>query len=327
MKYKHLSRENRITIAMEIGRGTPVSVIARKVGYHKATIYREINRNRLAARHYEGIAADKRAAKRRAKASALPRKLKDKLLRKVLALMKRWSPDAIAGRLGGISTRAIYDYLHRKQREHSHHRPHRHLVRWMDKVPPFCRLKIGLGKYYKRGKAKIEAAMRESLPISKRPAAANARTRAGDYEVDTAVVKGGLLLFVICRTSRFVFARKLKSKSSDEVARAMINMLAGYEVKTITSDRGSEFARYRVVEKKSGGKWYVCDARRPDQRGSIEGAIRQMRFDIPRSTPAADITPSKLAAHVRRLNNTPRKILNYQTPKEVKKKITPAPPP
>ncbi len=44
------------------------------------------------------------------------------------------------------------------------------------------------------------------------------------------------------------------------------------------------------------GRWYVCDPRRPDQRGSVEGVIRQMRRWYPHTMPATDINASRLAA-------------------------------
>lgn len=318
MKNQHLTQDNRITIAGEIGRGTPKAVIAGMIGCHPTTIYREIKRNRIPDKHYEGADAHKRAARRRTKASELPRKLKDALLRQVITKMKSgWSPDVIAGRVGGISARAIYDYLHRHQRMPSHHRPHRYLVRKLSGEPPFCYLPRGLGRYRKRGKAAPPLAMAGALPISERPSSANARTDLGHYEIDTAMVRGGLLLFAICRSSRYVMARKLKAKSADEVLRASKRMLSGYAVKTITSDRGSEFARYRGAEDYFNADWYVCAPRCPHQRGSIEGAIAQMRRWIPKSMLADDIKETKLSAIVRRLNNTPRKSLDYKSPAEV----------
>jgi len=142
------------------------------------------------------------------------------------------------------------------------------------------------------------------------------RLRRGHYEGIAAQKRAR-----IRRRKAGELPRKLKAKSGDEVARAMISMMANDEMKTITSDRGSEFARYRRVEGKVGADWYVCDARRPDQRGGIEGIIRQVRHYYPRKTAASDITPSGLAAVIRRLNAIPRKSLNYKTPAEVMKEI------
>ncbi|MGI9338297.1 MAG: IS30 family transposase [Gammaproteobacteria bacterium] len=323
MEYQHLSRDNRITIAEENRRGASVAAIAGMVGCHPTTISREIKRNSIPDKHYEGDYAHRRADRRRTKASALPRKLKGKLLRRVLAKMKiGWSPDVIAGRMGEVSARAIYDYLHRQQRMASHHRPHRYLVRKLSGEPPYCYLPRGLGRYRKRGKAAPPLAMADALPISTRPMAANGRAHLGHYEIDTAMVKDGLILFAVCRSSRFVLARKLREKSADEVLRASKNMLAGYAVNTITSDRGSEFARYKHAENHFNADWYVCAPRCPHQRGSVEGVIGQMRRWFPKNMPASDVSGAKLSAVVRRLNNTPRKSLGYKSPAETKTEMT-----
>lgn len=51
------------------------------------------------------------------------------------------------------------------------------------------------------------------------------------------------------RQTRYVIIKKLKRATKKEVTKAMVEALQGYEVMSITSDNGSEFAGMRSVGK------------------------------------------------------------------------------
>ena len=71
------------------------------------------------------------------------------------------------------------------------------------------------------------------------------RNRLGDFEVDKVLSYKGAkscLAVITCRATRRYLIQKIPSKSAQDMARAVIDRLAGYDVKTITFDNGTENA-------------------------------------------------------------------------------------
>lgn len=83
--------------------------------------------------------------------------------------------------------------------------------------------------------------------------------------------------------------------------------------RTLTLDRGTENAAY----KKFGLSVFFCDPYSSWQKGSVEQVIGLLRRYIPKQTDIARITPKQLKKYQDRLNNRPRKCLDFSTPSEV----------
>lgn len=83
--------------------------------------------------------------------------------------------------------------------------------------------------------------------------------------------------------------------------------------RTITFDRGTEFFAYKSLPTAS----YFCDPHSPWQKGGVENANGRLRRFLPLASAEADRTAAALNALAERLNNTPRRCLDYLTPAEV----------
>ncbi|NEW94869.1 IS30 family transposase, partial [Rhodopseudomonas sp. BR0M22] len=66
---------------------------------------------------------------------------------------------------------------------------------------------------------------------------------------------------------------------------------------------------------------FFCDPHSPWQKGGVENSIGRLRRWLPRKTDLDDLTTADIRKHVERLNNTPRKCLDFRTPAEAFSKL------
>lgn len=92
--------------------------------------------------------------------------------------------------------------------------------------------------------------------------------------------------------------------------------------RTISFDNGTEFAEHHRLHDRLGVATFFCDVRSPWQKGGVENTIGRLRRVLPRKTDLDTITHRQLRAYAERLNNTPRKCLDFQTPAEAFLKIS-----
>ena len=85
-------------------------------------------------------------------------------------------------------------------------------------------------------------------------------------------------------------------------------------VKTITFDRGKEFAGFEVIEEKLKCKTYFCDPYCAWQKGTNENTNGLLREYYPKSMDLSLVNPEDLKQNLRKLNNRPRKCLKYKKP-------------
>jgi len=85
---------------------------------------------------------------------------------------------------------------------------------------------------------------------------------------------------------------------------------------TITSDNGLEFANHQNISKALDYNHYFCHPYSSWERGLNEYTNGLIRQYIPKGTNFENITPEYIKMIEDKLNNRPRKALNWKTPNE-----------
>ena len=311
-QYTHLDLEERCRLRglMEMGLG--IGEIARRLGRHRATIHREIGRNRCVD-GYRPESAARRAWARKLRGSRIERSTR---LRSHIEdrLAMGWSPEQIAGRMeleGSehvIGAESIYRHAYSPGGRRAG------LPRLLAQRKP------------KRGRRRRNGAREPAIPnrtsIHQRPIKAHLRSQFAHWEGDLMHFRRqrDILLTLHERRSRLTLARRLLSKDATVAATAITAELGGLPAsarRTITHDNGGEFAQHEAVKEAIGLRAYFCDPHSPWQRGSIENANGRLRRDLPRKTSLEEYTDADIDNVIWNLNATPRKCLGYRTPIEV----------
>jgi IS30 family transposase len=191
--YTQLTREERYQIDVLMKAGQSQSEIAKMLARHKATISRELARNRgrrgYRPKQAHGWALARRCAKVRPRLSGL-------MWRQIEALLRlEWSPEQIAGRLQrehavGVSHKWIYQYIYADKRSGGD------LHRYLRCQKP---QRKRYGMYDRRG------IIPHQVSIDARPAIVAARRRFGDWEGDTLIGRSlrGALISLVERKSKY----------------------------------------------------------------------------------------------------------------------------
>ena len=122
------------------------------------------------------------------------------------------------------------------------------------------------------------------------------------------------------RKSRFTFLLPNEDKRSAAVVAGIADALRGLPEearRTVTFDRGSEFAGYAALDRDLAVKAYFCDPHSPWQKGGVENLNGRVRRFLPRESPPEALARARLRRLADRLNDTPRRCLGYRTPREV----------
>ena len=157
--------------------------------------------------------------------------------------------------------------------------------------------------------------------IEQRPEIVDEKSRLGDWEIDTVIGKNhkGALVTIVDRKSKFTLIKKVDSKHAEVVTTATVELLKPYGNKThtITADNGKEFAGHETVAKALETQVYFAHPYCSWERGLNENTNGLIRQYFPKGSSFDDITDEHVEFVMHRLNNRPRKGLNYQTPQRV----------
>lgn len=344
-QYHHLTKDDRAKIQSLVEQvdenGKRIfsnSYIARYIKVDRSTITRELKRikskinirsGKITNKPYNANDAQSDYEFKRAMSKAnyilddFP-KLKEFIENKIL--IDKWAPDAIAGYIishelykqdgfTSISTTTIYRAIHYgilKVKKEDTRR---------------------MTKFEKSGKYSTKGDLPESkisYSIELRPDDINKREFFGNWELDTVIstTKGThkCLMTLTERKTRFEIIGILEAKTKEEVilkfkkVKKYLNQNISEIVKSITTDNGSEFSGFLDIIKITGAKFYFCHPYASCEKGTNEKHNSIIRYFIPKSTLIENYTTEEINNICHWMNNYPRKILNYFTPKELLEK-------
>jgi IS30 family transposase len=314
--YGQLSLEERVEIYRLHADGKSQNEIASALSRAPSTISRELRRNsrptKVWAGGYEPVRAQQLAERRRQWDGRFKLARQTDLRNSVgRSLAMGHSPEQIAGRLARqhgrviISHESIYRFIyHRAAQKDS----------WYRLLPRHKRA---------RGCQRRTATsfIKQRRSITERPAEAEDREAPGHWEADFMLFarSGQGLLVLHERQTRFSMVRRPVDRKAVRTARTIarqLDKLPKAMRKTISFDNGNEFAEHHRLHKTLGVQTFFCDPHSPWQKGGVENSIGRLRRSLPRKTDLTFITAAALQRHVQRLNDTPRKCLDFQTPAE-----------
>jgi len=309
--YKHLTPYERDNLVIGINKGQTLNSIAVKLGRHRSTLKRELDRN-FGPRRYRPHKAHNRALKRHHEAHKKERLKSNALRHDVEALlMKGWSPEIISGRLNKkgkhppISHEAIYQWIYQEAT---------HLIEYLVRHH-----KERFPKHHSRKHQKTRIPQR--IPIDERPKYVEDRKQPGHWETDQIVGKGSEALQVIVeRKARFTCLQKTPDKTAASSLNALTNMFSRVPenlLKTITYDNGVENVKHQELNDKLGTRSFFCTPYHSWEKGSVENRNGVIRRFIPKGTDLSTMSDSQIRAIENWLNDRPMKCLDFETPAEV----------
>ena len=314
-----LSLPEREEISRGIVAGHSVRLIAAALGRSPSTVSREISRNGGRER-YRATDADQ-AAWDRAHRPKRCRLAQNRALARLVAskLQREWSPQQIAG---WLKCRYPDDENHRV----SHETIYRSLfiqargALKKELLAHLRRTRVMRRSRHHTQKTDDHGRITETVSISERPASVEDRAVPGHWEGDLlAGSSNSYIATLVERHTRYVMLAKVANKDTQSVVNALIKQakkLPTELYKSLTWDRGKELADHRRFTLATDIDVYFCDPHSPWQRGSNENTNGLLRQYFPKGTDLSAHSQAKLNAVARRLNERPRKTLDYETPAE-----------
>jgi IS30 family transposase len=311
-EYSHLIKEQRDKLFELKKTGISKDEIAAKLGCSRATVYRELDRNKCPTHHmYLPDTAEKLQELRRYRAGT--KLVQAKELQQIIEkqLIEGWSPEVIAGRLKQeqseytISHESIYKFVYGEGKD----------LNWVQYLVRRKRQR-GLRPTMKVDKIRIPG----RVGIQDRPK--DHEEGFGNWEGDTIIYAGheGAIVTLYERKSKLLLGAKMTTKTTKETMdniEIIFSRLPEKFKKSLTMDNGLEFYDHQRVNDKFGMSTYFCAPFASWQKGGVENANGIVRRWVPKKTRQEETSPEEIQAIFRRINSTPRKSLSFKTPYEV----------
>lgn len=322
--YKQLNQFDRDRIEVMLNAGIKQNEIAKVLGRNKATISREIKRNRRRIRSrvssknkntdgkYQSSVANHKAYVRRKYCKFQGMKIRgDSELEQYIKirLKKHWSPDEISGRM--------------KLENQKFYASKDLIYQWLYSVWGQNYTKYLYSKRWQKRKRKSKRTEKVMIPnrvgIELRPKEATNGLHFGHLEADTIVsgkssTSKESLAVVYETKAKYINAKKVSSLRPVDFNVGIGQILSGLNQKeTITLDNGFE----NRWHEKLGIKTYFCKPYSSWQKGGVENANKMIRRYIPKGSDISSYSNRYVKMIIQKINKKPRKSLGYKTPLEV----------
>ena len=312
MKYHRLSTEERYEIAAMRRQGLLVAEMAKHLGRHRSTLYREVKRNRsVHDGHYRPTHAVEKASgrKRRSRRNWLYGPAEFGPVETLIR--QRFSPEQIVGRrkLEGqavMSHETIYRWIWTDKRCGG--------TLWQNLRGARKQRRKRYGQYDSRGR------LTGKKLIGQRPAVVERRGRIGDWEIDTIHGRGkACVVTVVERKTGLVRIGPIQRATKEQTLDRTVQVLWADRdrVKTITADNGTEFHSYLELESILGIQVYFATPHHAWERGTNENTNGLIRQYLPKGTNLSRLTQQQCDRIAEHLNNRPRLRHGFLTPNEV----------
>ena len=305
--YKHFTIEERSCLREYYVKGKRYREISKLLGRNVSSVSRELRRNctfyRDIPRYYPHTAQKKSDLRNsyRHRGMFWSQEVIDYIDEK---LQLTWSPEQISNtpcELKMPSFKTIYRWI-----DEGYLKSTLKNLRRKGKT----RKRLGNGGRFTTGKS-----------IRKRDKSVYNRKEFGHWEADTVVSGQGksktCFATLAERKTRFYIAVKIPDRKGETMAKGVIEALKKLPkgaVKTITCDRGSEFANWREIEKGLNCQMYFTDPYCAWQKGTNENLNGLLREFYPKGRNLSRVSPKTLEKNLALINARPKKVLHYQKP-------------
>lgn len=285
--------------------------IARKLGRGVSSISDEIKLNSVKGKYTAEKAEHKAYVRRKnSKVDCLKVALDSDLEKFVIENLKEdQSPEGISGRLKYVradlqyaSPKAVYKYVDS---------PHgRHVEKYLYS-----------NAVHKKGGPKRDTPITIDgrIMIDERPKKVEKRLEFGHYEgdfIESGRDGKGSLLVITERKTRYPFLKYLEDRSTENVNKAIKELLGNLPIESLTIDNDISFQKHRELSRLIEAEIYFCHPQCPHEKGTVENRNKAIRRYIKKRTDLSLLPQETFAFVEARLRNKYMECLDYQTPKE-----------
>ena len=308
--YQHLKKVERLEIAILLEKKYSIREIAGVLNRDPGTISREIRANSVKGKYDPTKANLKAWTKRKYSKYQGMKVVRNSRLRDYVEekIKTDWSPDEISGRLKKVDTHLTYA-------------SHRVIYKFVHSPYGGYNLEKHLRHQRKRRKYLPVTKLKDRVFIDQRPSIIEEKQRFYDWEGDF-IVSGrqgkGVLLVLYERKSQLGIIRKIESRSPKVVSQVFKEITGGeIHFNSLTLDNDIAFRKHQLLSKTIGAPIYFCHPYHSWEKGGVENMNKLIRQYIPKSSDISKYSEKYIREVEMKLNNRPRKNLNYQTPLEV----------
>jgi IS30 family transposase len=318
--YQRLTFQERIIIEKNIALGLNPSQIAALLSRNKSSVYRDIKRCKVGlytAIHATFDSVYKASDRKTGKSKMNLNKELYQYVTEKLQLF--WSPQQIHMKIKedfpndksmriAVETIYFYIYIHAKPELKATLIEH-------------LRQKRKYRGNTRRGKDK-RTTIADKISIDERPLEVIGRQVPGHWEGDLIMGKDrqSAIGTLNERTTRTVILVHLKARDAASVRKAFekeFKSIPSQMKKTLTYDNGTEMAQHKLFSKNTKIKVYFAHPYSPWERPTNENSNGLLRDYFPKGTDLSNISKKRLKEVQNQLNERPRKVLNWRTPKDV----------